>query len=415
MCCLSSRVRRRIAAVAAIAGCLLRPGGARGDEPALTRARVAELAAAAPASRVAAAEAAVTTASLTAAGVLSFENPVVSGMGGLRFNPDGTRPFAGVATISWPIDLGGQRGARVDAAQAERRAAAASAEDTRRRVLLAALLQHALVLRDEQQLAIAATRRALTQRVAEAAEKRRIAGSVPELDVALTKVQVSQDASAEAAAKGARDADKAGLLALLGKQAANPPIEGSLVPPGDVPPLPVLLQAVDRRADVRAASDALEAARARSSRERAGQWPTISVLAQYERDDGANIGTVGVAIPLPILNANRKEVATSAAEVGAAGARARSATSAAEGELRQLYLRYVAAKEALEALAPATALVKQATELSARSYELGESDLASALLVRREAVAAQAALIEAEHALANAKIELLVAAGRVPQ
>jgi cobalt-zinc-cadmium efflux system outer membrane protein len=388
---------------------------AQAQEPALTRARVAELARIAPASRVAASEAAVAAAIVTAAGALSLEDPVLSGMGGLRFNPDGTRPFSGVAALSWPIDLGGQQGARMEAARAEERAASASAEDSRRKVLLAALLQHALVLRDDQQLAIAGARRALTARLAAAAEKRRLAGSVPELDVALTKVQESQDASAEAAAKGARDADKAALLALLGEQAADPPVEGSLVPSGEVPTLPALLRTVEQRTDVRAAAAGLHAARARANRESAARWPTISVLAQYERDDGANIGLVGLAIPLPVLNANRAAVATSAAEVGAASARADAAMAGAAGEIRQLYLRYAAAQRAFEALAPTAALVNQAGEISARSYELGEGDLASVLLVRREAVAAQAALVEAEHALANAKIELLIAAGRVPR
>lgn len=407
--------RYRSVAVAAAAWGLAGPAMARADEPALTRARVVELARAAPAARVAAAEAAVAGAAVTAAGALSLENPVVSGMGGLRLNPDGTRPFSGVVTLSWPVDLGGQRGARVDAAQAEQRAAAASAEDTRRRVLLAALLQHALVLRDERQLAIAEARRALGQRLAAAAQRRRVAGSAPELDVALTRIQESQDASAEVAAKGARDVDKASLLALLGSPATDPPVEGSLVPAGDVPPLPALLQAVDQRADVRAAAAALGAARARASRERAGRWPTISVLGQYERDDGANLGLVGVAVPLPVLNANRASVATSAAEVGAADARVRVAAGMAEGEIRQLHLRYVAARQALDALTPTAALVKQANDLATRGYELGEGDLASVLLVRREAVAAEAALIEAELALASAKIELLLAAGRVPR
>jgi cobalt-zinc-cadmium efflux system outer membrane protein len=101
--------------------------------------------------------------------------------------------------------------------------------------------------------------------------------------------------------------------------------------------------------------------------------------------------------------------------VGAAGARVRAAAGTAEGELRQLHLRYVAARQALDALAPTAALVKQANDLAARGYELGEGDLASVLLVRREAVAAEAALIEAELALASAKIELLLAAGRMPR
>ena len=60
-------------------------------------------------------------------------------------------------------------------------------------------------------------------------------------------------------------------------------------------------------------------------------------------------------------------------------------------------------------------LASQAVDLATRGYELGENDLASVLLVRREAIEAQAALLDAEHTHAAAKIELLVAAGRLPR
>jgi cobalt-zinc-cadmium efflux system outer membrane protein len=183
---------------------LLWPAPSAAAEP-LTRARIAALARAAPASQVAASEVLVARAGADAAGVLSLENPVVSAMGGLRLNPDGTRPFAGVAAVSWPIDLGGQQSARAGAAAAELRAASAHAEDAGRRLLLEALLRHALVLRDERALALAAERRALAQRLVATAERRRAAGEVPELDLTLARLQAAREISAEAVAQGARE------------------------------------------------------------------------------------------------------------------------------------------------------------------------------------------------------------------
>jgi cobalt-zinc-cadmium efflux system outer membrane protein len=336
-------------------------------------------------------------------------------MGGVRLNADGSRLFAGSASLSWPVDLGGQRGARVDAAKAEQRGATAAAEDAQRRVVLAALLQHALALRDERLVALAAERRALAERLAAAAEKRRKAGSAPEVEVALAALQVRRDAALEAAAKGARDADKIALVALLGLAQIDPKVTGALVPPGDPPPLSALLREVDQRTDVRSAAAALSAARARSSREQASRFPTISVLAQYERDERANIGLLGLAVPIPVLNANRAGVATSAAEVDVARAREEATRAAAEGNIRQLHARYAATKKALSDLEPAAGLAGQAVTIATRGYELGENDLASVLLVRREANDALAALLEAELAHANAKIELLVTAGRIPQ
>ncbi|XYH93678.1 TolC family protein [Sorangium sp. So ce1128] len=384
-------------------------------EPPLTRARIAELVRVAPAARVASSEAAVAGAAITAAGVISLENPVLSGMGGIRFNPDGGKPAAAVASLSWPIELGGQRGTRVEAARAEQRAALTTAEGTQRRLLLAALLQHALVLRDEAQVALAAERRALAQRLLAASEKRKKAGEVAEIDVTLARLQEGRDAAAEAVALGTREADTLGLLSMLGLASKGSAVTGALVPPEAPPPLAALLREADQRADVRAAMAALDAARARSGRERAGRWPTLSVLAQYERDDQANIGMLGLALPVPILNANRTAVATAEAEVDAAAARLAASRASAAGEIQGLYARYEATRRALDQLAPTARLSAQAVALSTRGYELGENDLASVLLVRREALDAQAALLDAEHAHANAKIELLVAAGRIPQ
>ncbi|WP_437835341.1 TolC family protein [Sorangium sp. So ce1153] len=406
---------RRLLVITSTALHLLIPKAAVAAEAPLTRARVAELARAAPAARVASSEAAVAGAAVTAAGVVSLENPVLSGMGGIRFNPDGGRPAAATASLSWPIELGGQRGARVEAARAEQRAALATAEGTQRRLLLAALLQHALVLRDEAQVALATERRALAQRLLATSEKRKKAGEVPEIDVTLARLQEGRDAAAEAAAVGTREADTLGLLSMLGLPSKDGKVTGALVPPEAPPPLATLLRGADQRADVRAARAALEAARARSGRERAGRWPTVSVLAQYERDDQANIGMIGLAVPVPILNANRAGVATAEAEVDAATARLAASRASAAGDIQGLYARYEATRNALAHLAPAARLSMQAVALSTRGYELGENDLASVLLVRREALDAQAALLDAEHAHANAKIELLVAAGRAPQ
>ena len=87
----------------------------------------------------------------------------------------------------------------------------------------------------------------------------------------------------------------------------------------------------------------------------------------------------------------------------------------AEGQLKELYARYLATKAAMDALGPTEALASRAVSLATRGYELGENDLPSVLLVRRESIAVQAALLDAQHTHSAVKIELLVAAGRNPQ
>jgi cobalt-zinc-cadmium efflux system outer membrane protein len=385
---------------------------ASADEAPLTRVRVAELLRVAPSTRAAEAQTGVSRAAVAAAGVISLENPVISALGGMRLAPDSSRSASAVTALSVPIDLGAQSGAREDAAEADLRAATTAAESEVRRALLGALLQHALVLRDERQLALVRERRALAARLVAAAEKRRQAGSVGALDVTLASLQDRRDASLETSALGERDADRMELLTRLGLPPTEIAVAGDLVPSAEPPSLDALVAESERRVDVRAAAAEVDAARARASRERAARWPTLSLLAQYEHDDSANIGMLGVAIPLPLFNANRSAVAISAAEVDAANARLDVAKFEATGAIRRAWMRYSSTKAALETLAPTGALAAEAVSLSTRSYELGEGDLASVLLARREAIEAQLSLLEAEHAHASTKIEILVLSGR---
>lgn len=382
----------------------------------LTRDKLVSLVLKSPKARAGGAQVGVAKAAAQAAGVAGLENPVLSATGGLRFNEDGSRPFAATATLAWPVELGGKRRARSEAAQAELQAAEVTLDLETRELIATALLQHALVLRHERELRIARARQENAEKMLSSAVRRQQAGSAPQLDVSLATLQVGREAASAATLEGQRDADVAKLAAWLGLAAnALPQADGPLVPEGDPPPLEALLKQADQSLPVRRAAARVRAARARAKSEQAAASPTFQLLAQYERDDGANIGTVGLSMPLPILNSNTYGKATSSAEARAAEAEYDATRAAAEGELRELYARYEASRKALERLSPTASAAEEAVRIAIRSYELGESDLASVLLVHREALEAERALLELEHQHAEAKILLLVAAGRIPR
>lgn len=382
----------------------------------LTRAQVAQRLSVAPEARANEAQVGVSQAAVTAAGLLSLDNPLLSALGGVRSNPDGSKRLAGAATLSWPVDTGGKRSARVDAATAEHRDARSTGSLRKQQLLLAVLLRHAMALRDAQQVALAEARAVNSQKVLAAAKRRHVAGSVPPIDVSLATLQHGRDAAGALSARGEYDADTLRLAAMLGLttgEAAR--VSGALVPVEEPPPLDVMLRQIDKRSDLLAATARVQAAQARASRERSAAAPTLNILAQYERDDGSNIGTVGLAIPLALLNANASARATSQAEIRAAQAERSALRASAMGEIRAHYATYLATKQAREALAPTAAAVSESIALVTRAYELGEGDLASVLLVHREALEAQRALLDAEYAHAVAKLELLINAGRTPQ
>src|SRR5688572_17612573 len=101
-----ARIRFVVGGLIALASSLL-AADAASEEVALTRQRIAELVAGAPLVRVANAEVRVARSAVDASGLVSTENPVISGLGGVRFNPDDSRSLAAVATLSFPVDLGG--------------------------------------------------------------------------------------------------------------------------------------------------------------------------------------------------------------------------------------------------------------------------------------------------------------------
>jgi cobalt-zinc-cadmium efflux system outer membrane protein len=186
-------------------------------------------------------------------------------------------------------------------------------------------------------------------------------------------------------------------------------------PADHVPPLAMLLEHILENPVVRTAGASLKAAKAVADRESAAGWPSVSLLGQYQLDEGANTGIVGLSIPIPVLNANRSAVVTASAEVRVSEARMTQTRFAAEGQMKSLYVRYDATRKAVEALEPTAELATRAVTLATRGYELGEHDLGSVLLVRREALEAQLALLEAQYTHAAVKIELLVTSGRIPQ
>lgn len=147
------------------------------------------------------------------------------------------------------------------------------------------------------------------------------------------------------------------------------------------------------------------------------QYPDLVLGPGYGRDEGQDEVLLGIALPLPILNANRRAIAE--AEAGRELARVR-----AEAALERLLTDYAAAEALLAAATRRRATVEsellpaadeQYDELR-RLAELGEFDpvLILEALVRRRA--ADLALVEArvDEALARLRIDALLGPDPAP-
>ncbi len=291
------------------------------------------------------------------------------------------------ASLAWPIELGGQRGR----ARTPRRPSSAPPRSTPRTAgaasCSAALLQHALVLgasgRCSSPCARVAPRRAAPRRRGAPAQGGRGAGGRCRPGVAPERATRRPRRRRKARATPTRRR-LLGLLGLPTSSAAVPRVEGpraagrsaaARVDPrrsGAAPRCRGRRGFGRRRAGQGGARRAAEVAhrqrrrpgRARRRREHRHARP---------RDPAADPQRQTAPAPRPPPRRSRSPRPAP-----------RPRGPAPRDHVTQLYARYRATKEALQALTPTATLMEQAAAISARGYELGEKDLASVLLVRRE-------------------------------
>jgi len=372
----------------------------------LSRADIARLAPRAPEASAARARAEGSRAAASEAAVLSTQNPSLSVQAGPRIDP-GVTTFALNAAVAVPVDIFGQRAARIEAAQAQATASVASARKAALFPLHEALSLHAEALATQARADVFARRLELVMALSASAKRRKEAGEVAENDVALVRLQVAREKSLAAQLQGEARSLALRLAAVLAlpegetADAVGPlvPIETTATPVGE--PATVALAEAQRAAAV-----------ARVALEEAAQRPTVSLIANYQLDDGGHIITGGLSIPFALYGINDAEVATARGEARAAEIEVAGARRTVRGEIAALRVRVEATARALEEARPASSEAREIVGRAQRAYAAGESDLPALLLIRREALDSELGVIDAELAHARAKIDLLLLEGR---
>ena len=225
--------------------------------------------------------------------------------------------------LEQPIELGGKRGRRLDAARAASRVSAAELDDVRRQTVAQVKKAFTDALVAGATLALAGDNLRTLDELERLQRIRADKGDISELD--LTRIQVQRFASERDAAdaRQAIDAARIALRAAVGLEAVTPDftLSGEL---GfrDVPLDPVALRrrALDARPDLRAAEAARGRARAERELARANAWSDVTPRVAYERIGGANTYGVGVSVPLRIFDRNQGEIARTRAEIDRADA-----------------------------------------------------------------------------------------------
>ena len=332
-----------------------------------------------------------------------------------QYNRDaasGTSPWALGLNLDIPLTTAGKRGYRTEQAQHLSQAAhfnlAAAAWQVRSR-LRAALFDNHAAQQNEAALRSQETAQAEIVRLM---EKRLAVGTAAKPEAVQTQIALAQTQLTLRNVQMLLAQGHARLAAAIGVSTAA--LDNFTVSLSDIalPPSENLNAAEMRRlaltnrTDILAALAEYEASQAALQLEIANQYPDLRLGPGYTWDAGATKWSLGLSLPLPLLNRNEGPIAEAEARRKLAAANFTALQARALGEVEQALAGYRTAAQALVAADSLLAEQKQARRSALAQFESGGVD-------RLVAVSTQTELALAEIAQSNTWIAAQQALGRL--
>ena len=334
----------------------------------------------------------------------------------------GSGPYTGwsqaqtTVSLSEPLELGGQRGARVVAGRAAVRSAELQSEGVR------VEFGHQLALAYAAAEAAQARSELLTEDIARAQEDVRIARALVKAgkEADLRAVQADAELAAAQAEFEAARADQLNALGRLSSLAGlREPLERvtpSLLNRNTSAPPSATVAARSTDPAVRSAEAEHEAAQQRLAVERKRAIPTPTLLVGTRRFSATdtNAWVMSVSVPLPLFDRNRGEIAAARAEVTAAQARLSATQLESDAAWRGAVSQLQVSAARREAADLSESAAREAYRLARTGYDAGRTPLIELLSTRRSLTEAQSRALEARIARVQAEAELAHLAGRIP-
>jgi cobalt-zinc-cadmium efflux system outer membrane protein len=267
--------------------------------------------------------------------------------------------------FSLPLEISGQRKARVDLARVELEAAEAEVADRERRLALEIRASYVEVLAAVRELAITEELTNIDQQTARVVEVRVSEGESAPIELNLLRGEVDRLRSRRALIEGRLQASFLRLKHLAGIDLDEPlrlreNLDGQ-ISTEHLPPVESAIEtALRTRPDLRLAQLAEEAARAGLRLARAQTRPDVTAFTRYTDSsavfDSTPVGvlrdkdrllTFGVSIGIPVLNRNQGAKAEAEAEILQTRRRREFAEGVVRAEVASAYARYEAAKKSL--------------------------------------------------------------------
>jgi len=345
-------------------------------------------------------------------------NPEVSVAVGPRIGVSGTGVDVDVSLMQ-QIQIAGERGARLDAANALRDLTEAEIEVIRWAVHcdVHAAFHRAIV--DQERMRLAERVVSFQREVSRVVDRQIAAGEASPLALRLARAEVAQAEQVLVAAQQAFFASRVRLAQLSGWPVDAPPMPvGAAGSPADPPPLDRLREVAQARLpSLRANATRIREAEARSTLADREAWPRPSLGVQYRREgnpsaEGAYDVVMGVvSIPIPSFQRNQGDRARARADVTVAEAELEASRRLLDGELAAARSEVAAA--AARARAYGTEILplfEESLALLQRSFELGEIDLLALAIGRERLLRIQSDALGAQqdYFVALARLERVV-------
>ncbi len=365
----------------------------------------------APVMRVAQARVGEARGRLVDAERLLRTNPTIDVGGGARIGPGGTEPDVDIG-VGQVFELGGQRSARMDAANADVERASATAENATRRTLcdVAAAFLRARYANERHRIATETER--LTVELHRVAQRRHEAGETGVLDVNLAALTLARVRAEVQLVEAARDQATGHLGRLLGLEAdAVVSVSGELLDRRRYS-LADLLARVPDRGDLQALDAAARQADAEVRLGQARAWPDLGLRLGYAREEDADLILGSITLTLPFFDRGQGLEAEARARGQAARIQRETAEATVASEIRtafDTYQRLVAAVEQFEE--HGLPQVEHSDALARRGYEAGAMELGEFLAIRRELMDARVTHAKLLLNAALAGVELEAEAG----
>lgn len=212
------------------------------------------------------------------------------------------------AEISFPLEIGGKRSARVEVAERTHDAAQAGLAATRADVLAAVTTAFFDVLIAQERVALARASADIAAKGSQAAARRVRAGKNSPLEETKARVEQANTGLELAQASAALQSARQTLAALWGSP--NPrfsQVQGDMLSLPSRPAPEKLLVDLETSPTLIASKLEIERRKALVDVERSKQYPDVTLSLGAKRDNEANrnMAVIGVSMPLPLFDRNR--------------------------------------------------------------------------------------------------------------